>query len=92
MVGENGPRIWDNVENEQRIYCSNALRRLNSLGIKHFDARLPNFKIQEKRAIILDFGFAKVYKSSFLLEELKDNPKDKSDCVSSQFDSSDVSE
>lgn len=73
VEGRNPARNWTN--NSEKRLCEETLRKLNSAGIRHGDARSRNFIICEKRtfddakgcpcyeefAMILDFGRSQVH-------------------------------
>lgn len=73
VEGRNPARNWTN-DSEKRL-CKETLRKLNSAGIRHGDARSQNFIICKKRilndsngcacyqetAIVLDFGRSQVH-------------------------------
>lgn len=58
---------WKNVVPEHIKSCRNVLNFINNIGIQHNDARTPNFIIIREeandtiKAIILDFGFSRVF-------------------------------
>lgn len=44
--------------------CEQALHSLNTFGVLHKDARIPNFIVQEgngDNVYILDFGFSEIF-------------------------------
>lgn len=56
------------------------------------NARIPNFKITRKGAIILDFGLSEIQDTSLIEEELKDDcSTDTTDNISSAINTLQIS-